>query len=105
MKKKIIDIHTNEPVFISDTQGPQVFYFREAHWAPTQTTSRWAKGLGEFRGKVRPILSLRPRKEHRAGEPRLCGAGQDVLQEMTQLVFGDIKVRIQPYKTGSGDRR
>ena len=27
-------------------------------------------------------------------------AGQDILQEMTQLVSGDIKVRIQPYKLG-----
>lgn len=47
-------------------------------------------------------MSLRPRKEHRAGEPRLCGAGQDVLQEMTQLVSGDVEVRIQPYKLGQG---
>lgn len=76
--------HTNGPVFINDTQGSQVFYSRfklkwEAHWDLTQTMSRWAKGLGEFQGKVRSILSLRPRREHRAGEPRLCSAGQDVL--------------------------
>lgn len=65
----------------------------EAHQDLTQAESRWVKGLGKCRGKVRPTLTLRPRREHRSGESRLCGSGQNVLEEMTQLASGDLKVR------------
>lgn len=45
-------------------------------------------------------MTLRPRREHRSGESRLCGSGQNVLEEMTQLVSGDLKVRTQSPKLG-----